>query len=191
MTSKSTPTLHALLARRLDRRHLLARGADLASAAWLGGRASAQSLAAATVALPRVAPSKSDSVIVPDGYRAQVLLRWGDPLFADAAALDPRTVAHGSLLAAGAAAAQSRQFGYNCDGIGVFAATAGNTKYATLRFDEIKHVNRVMVECVAGKALAIAAILGCSAVTVRTHAMRALNTLRQYSNAGTGTGRAR
>jgi dihydrodipicolinate synthase/N-acetylneuraminate lyase len=42
-------------------------------------------------------------------------------------------------------------------GIGVFAATAGNTKYATLRFDEIKHVNRVMIECVAGKALAIAA----------------------------------
>lgn len=42
-------------------------------------------------------------------------------------------------------------------GIGVFAATAGNTKYVTLSFDEIKHVNRVMVECVAGKALAIAA----------------------------------
>ena len=42
-------------------------------------------------------------------------------------------------------------------GIGVFAATAGNTQYATLSFDEIKRVNRVMVECVAGKALAIAA----------------------------------
>src|SRR5262245_22241330 len=42
-------------------------------------------------------------------------------------------------------------------GIGVFAATAGNTQYATLRLDEIKRVNRVMVECVAGKALAIAA----------------------------------
>ena len=38
---------------------------------------------------------------------------------------------------------------------------------------------------------AIAAILGCSAVTVRTHAMRALNTLRQYTDAETGTGRNR
>ena len=36
-------------------------------------------------------------------------------------------------------------------GIGVFAATAGNTKYSTLGFDEIKHVNRVMIECVSGK----------------------------------------
>lgn len=42
-------------------------------------------------------------------------------------------------------------------GIGVFAATAGNTKYATLSYDEIKHVNRVMVECVGGRALSIAA----------------------------------
>ena len=42
-------------------------------------------------------------------------------------------------------------------GIGVFATTAGNTKYATLGFDEIKHVNRVMIECVSGKALTIAA----------------------------------
>ena len=38
---------------------------------------------------------------------------------------------------------------------------------------------------------AIASILGCGAVTVRTHAMRALNTLREYTDAGTGTGRAR
>ena len=42
---------------------------------------------------------------------------------------------------------------------------------------------------------AIADILGCSAVTVRTHAMRALNTLREYTgagtDAGTGTGRNR
>src|SRR5262245_56683669 len=37
-------------------------------------------------------------------------------------------------------------------GIGVFATTAGNTKYACLSFDEIKRVNRVMVESVAGKA---------------------------------------
>lgn len=42
-------------------------------------------------------------------------------------------------------------------GIGVFAATAGNTQYATMTFDEVKQVNRVMVESVAGAALTIAA----------------------------------
>ncbi|GIJ43769.1 RNA polymerase [Virgisporangium aliadipatigenens] len=38
---------------------------------------------------------------------------------------------------------------------------------------------------------AIAGILGCSAATVRTHAMRALNTLRQYADQETPTGRNR
>jgi RNA polymerase sigma-70 factor (sigma-E family) len=38
---------------------------------------------------------------------------------------------------------------------------------------------------------AIAAILGCSAGTVRTHVMRALNTLRTYTDAGSGMGRNR
>lgn len=42
-------------------------------------------------------------------------------------------------------------------GIGVFATTAGNTKYTTLSFDEIRQVNRVMIESVAGRALTIAA----------------------------------
>lgn len=42
-------------------------------------------------------------------------------------------------------------------GVGVFACTAGNTKYTTLSFDEVKQVNRVMIEAVGGKALAIAA----------------------------------
>jgi RNA polymerase sigma-70 factor (sigma-E family) len=38
---------------------------------------------------------------------------------------------------------------------------------------------------------AIAEVLGCSAATVRTHAMRALNTLRAYAGNETPTGRNR
>jgi len=51
---------------------------------------------------------------VPADYSADVLLRWGDPLFPDAPAFDPlgQTVA-----------AQSRQFGYNCDFIGFLPLT--------------------------------------------------------------------
>jgi hypothetical protein len=45
------------------------------------------------------------------GYRAQVLLRWGDPLFADAPAFNP---------SAQSAAAQRKQFGYNNDYIAFF-----------------------------------------------------------------------
>lgn len=42
-------------------------------------------------------------------------------------------------------------------GIGVFATTAGNSQYATLSFDEVKQLNRVMIEAVASGALTIAA----------------------------------
>jgi 4-hydroxy-tetrahydrodipicolinate synthase len=42
-------------------------------------------------------------------------------------------------------------------GVAVFTTTAGNTKYATLSYEEVKAVNRTLVEAVAGRGLAIAA----------------------------------
>ena len=124
MTVRGTSTLHALLARRLDRRRLLGSGIQLATAALLSRGGHAQSGAPELPTLPRIGPSTADTVLVPDGYRSQVLVRWGDPLFADAPALDPHAVAAGALLAPEAAAAQALQFGYNCDGLGVLALDA-------------------------------------------------------------------
>ena len=46
---------------------------------------------------------------IAEGYDAQILLRWGDPVFADSPAFDPRKQT---------AAAQLRQFGYNNDYVG-------------------------------------------------------------------------
>ncbi len=46
---------------------------------------------------------------VPDGYSADILIRWGDPLFSDSPAFDPANQTE---------AAQLRQFGYNNDFIG-------------------------------------------------------------------------
>ncbi|CCH35658.1 PhoX family phosphatase [Actinosynnema sp. NPDC047251] len=53
-----------------------------------------------------VQPNTRDAVVVPDGYRQAIVIRWGDPLFPDAPEFD---FDHQS------AAAQARQFGFNCD----------------------------------------------------------------------------
>ncbi|MER5261061.1 PhoX family phosphatase [Actinosynnema sp. NPDC002837] len=53
-----------------------------------------------------VAPNALDAVVVPEGYRQEVVIRWGDPLFPDAPEFD---------FDRQTAAAQARQFGFNCD----------------------------------------------------------------------------
>ncbi|MDJ0943648.1 MAG: PhoX family phosphatase [Kiloniellales bacterium] len=54
---------------------------------------------------------------VAPGYSADILIRWGDPIFPDAPAFDPRNQT---------AAAQLKQFGYNNDFIGFLPLPAGS-----------------------------------------------------------------
>lgn len=58
-----------------------------------------------------IAATTADEVQAPDGYIAEVLLRWGDPIFPGAPQFDPDNQT---------AAAQRRQFGFNCDFVGYF-----------------------------------------------------------------------
>jgi hypothetical protein len=58
-----------------------------------------------------IAASTADTVTVASGYRADVVLRWGDPLFNDSPAFDASSQT---------AAAQARQFGYNNDWMDFF-----------------------------------------------------------------------
>ncbi|MFD7812376.1 PhoX family protein [Streptomyces sp. NPDC059785] len=53
-----------------------------------------------------VAPNTTDAVVIPDGYRQNVVIRWGEPILRGAPAFDPENQT---------AAAQAGQFGYNND----------------------------------------------------------------------------
>jgi len=63
-------------------------------------------------AFDSVPVSTADQVSVPKGYTAQVLVRWGDPLWSDAPGFDHAT--------RGTAASQERAFGDNTDGQDIF-----------------------------------------------------------------------
>jgi hypothetical protein len=110
-----------VLAVRLTRRSLLAQaGAAVAALPLVTATTSAASPSA-----PRefrsVRPQRTDAFIVADGYRSQVVARWGDSLFAAQSSLDPRALANLDWLNDSAAAAQARQFGVNCDAVAFFA----------------------------------------------------------------------
>ncbi|MFN3855291.1 MAG: PhoX family protein [Phreatobacter sp.] len=106
------PTIGDVIALRLGRRDLMKGllGAAAVTAA-LGPASLAARPAGSAFGFAELSSTPTDSIGVAEGYRAQVLVRWGDPVLPDAPPFDP---------AAQTAAAQERQFGYNNDYIGYF-----------------------------------------------------------------------
>jgi secreted PhoX family phosphatase len=109
------PTMGEIISARFSRRGLLKGSlAVSAIAASIGplalltaGRAKAGS--ASRFSFREVEAGVDETHHVAEGYDAQILLRWGDPLFPDAPEFDP---------AAQSAERQRRQFGYNNDYVG-------------------------------------------------------------------------
>lgn len=112
-------TIGDVIARRLSRRGFLGgvtalSGLALAACAVRPGTGAAPAGPSAAgqapaFDFPELARGMDQTHHVAEGYRAEVLLRWGDPLFADSPAFDPANQS---------AEAQRRQFGYNNDFIG-------------------------------------------------------------------------
>ena len=110
-------TIGDVIARRFSRRDVM-RGTlgTAAAAALFGPSAFAANGAKAGTAAERfdfteLAAGNDETHHLAPGYRAQVLLRWGDPIFADAPDFNP---------SGQSAAAQLKQFGYNNDYIAFF-----------------------------------------------------------------------
>jgi uncharacterized protein len=64
----------------------------------------------ATAQFRPVRPNKRDAVVVADGFTSSVVIRWGDPVLPGAPRFDVRQQS---------VAAARKQFGYNCDYVGV------------------------------------------------------------------------
>jgi secreted PhoX family phosphatase len=71
-----------------------------------------------------------DEIAVPDGYYAATLIRWGEPIFADAPEFDVWTQTKEK---------QEKQFGYNCDYIGYFPLPSYTSNNSTRGLLVVNH----------------------------------------------------
>ena len=126
----------------LSRRGFLGGVLAMGSFAALGGALVPQAARAMTsrFAYDAIATSTADAISVPAGYKADVVVRWGDPLFSDAPEFDHAT--------RGTAASQARAFGDNNDGMEVFAhdgkmILVANNEYTNRRILSVSGENRL------------------------------------------------
>jgi len=117
------PTIGEVVEKRVSRRAFL-KGATIGATLVIGAQGLQTSVASAQEAQPqqtmrldftKIEPSAEDRLILADGHSAAVVLRWGDPLTADAPEFDANNLT---------GAAQEKQFGYNCDFVGYFPIPA-------------------------------------------------------------------
>jgi hypothetical protein len=116
--TSANPTMGDIIAERLDRRDLLK---GLLAVSAISATVSPLALATAdqvnaqtanttpSFNFKEIAAGSDENHHVAEGYDADVLIRWGDKVMADAPAFDPQKQS---------AAAQNKQFGYNNDYLG-------------------------------------------------------------------------
>lgn len=115
----SEPSFSAIVDTALSRRAVLGglAAAALVREVSLPAQARPAGMRGDALTFAEAPHSIAENHQVAAGYDAQVLIRWGDKVLADAPAFDPL---------AQSAAAQARQFGYNNDHIGYCPLPAGS-----------------------------------------------------------------
>jgi secreted PhoX family phosphatase len=124
----SNPTMGEIIATRFSRRSLLkgalavsAISATVAPAALMTAER-ARAAGASAFNFTEVEAGIDDKHHVAEGYDADILLRWGDPLFPDSPEFDPTKQT---------AESQARQFGYNNDYVG-YIPLEGSSEHGLL-----------------------------------------------------------
>jgi secreted PhoX family phosphatase len=118
------PSFDAILAARLSRRALLTTGATAMGLAACARIPTSPATRAAS-AFKSIAPGRGDEFVVAEGYRYNLIARWGDSLVTGTPDFDSRRMTNTSWLDAAAVDAQTRQFGTNCDAVQYFPLAPG------------------------------------------------------------------
>lgn len=112
-----------ILGRRMARRDVLktmaAGSAVVVIGSALAGAETAAAQSRSSLTFKVIAPqaATTDDIMVPEGYFARTLIRWGEPITADAPAFDVWNQTP---------QAQAQQFGYNCDFVGYLPLPYGS-----------------------------------------------------------------
>ncbi|MFN5996315.1 MAG: PhoX family protein [Paracoccaceae bacterium] len=117
----ANPTMYDVIEARTSRRGFLVGGLATVATGLFGTGLSTRAALAQTAGLLGFTPvpvSKEDTIVVPEGYKVQVLGAWGTPLTADAPAY-----ASGATTGA----AQAVQIGSHHDGMHFFPIDGSNT----------------------------------------------------------------
>ncbi|SNS49659.1 MULTISPECIES: PhoX family phosphatase [unclassified Azospirillum] len=112
-------TFDKVLEASIGRRNFLRSGAVAGAALSASGiflTGNEAKAAAADLSFTSIGESKADKVVVPAGYEANTLIRWGDPLFPGMPAFDPLNQTP---------ADQAKRFGFNCDMVAMFPERFG------------------------------------------------------------------
>jgi hypothetical protein len=120
LSDPRNPHIQDVIARRLSRRSLFASFLATGAIAGLGSAFPLREVLAqggSTLAFKSLALKIEQSHQVAEGYKADIVVRWGDPVAKGAKPLD---------LANQTAASQAGQFGYNCDFIGYLPLPQGS-----------------------------------------------------------------
>ena len=145
VNTSTEPSIGELIGRRLGRRDALLGLAAAGAATALAGT-SAQAAGPSTLTFRELALGLDNTHHVPDGYEAQVLIRWGDPVVAGAPPFEV-----GKLTAA----AQEKQFGYNCDFIGLHPLpreSKGSDRFLMVVHHEYTNTNLMFAGMGEGRA---------------------------------------
>lgn len=155
----------------LSRRGLLKGAGAFALASALSGAAKANEAGAAEVrgtskllGFEPVAPGVQDSVVVPKGYRTQVIAAWGEPVSGAGPAFSPNS----------AGADQEKQIGMHHDGMHFFPIAGSSTEGLLVMNHEYVEP-RLMHASYAGKSVKTDDVIVDNGVRDTDHVLKEIN----------------